>query len=332
MKKHLFKIAGFLLIFPMFVFAAYTDVSLDSSDTIINTAGINITVSGTTASIDSITVGADSFEVIMSGSAYIQVASSDRRTLTVTGATGSATQSFSCTSAESTLTLSNPASGAQVTLTVTPSSSACTVSGGSSGGGGGSSGGGGGSAPVVPPQTATPATPAVSTQTPATSATPSSKAKPSSKALTVSFAFNKTLKVGSAGNDVKRLQQILNSDLDTKVADKGAGSPGKETTLFGSATRNALQKFQEKYRIATKGVPGYGTLGPATRAKIAELFAKEDEKPKQELKTETKSKTKTTAKKKTIKKKTTKSSSESLKIDLEKQMKELQDMLKKLGA
>lgn len=331
MKKHLFKIAGFLLIFPMFVFAAYTDVSLGSSDTIINTAGINITVSGTTASVDSITVGADTFEVIMSGSAYIQVASSDRRTLTVTGAIGSATQSFSCTSAESTLTLSNPASGAQVTLTITPGSSACTVSGGSSGGGGGSSGGGG-SAPVVPPQTATPATPAVATQTPATTATPSSKAKPSLKALTVSPAFNKTLKVGSAGNDVKRLQQILNSDPDTKIADKGVGSKGKETTLFGSATRNALQKFQEKYKIATKGVSGYGTLGPATRAKIAELFAKEDEKPKQELKTEIKTKTKTTAKKKTIKKKTIKSSSKSSKADLEKQMKELQDMLKKLGA
>lgn len=291
----------------MFALAAYTDVSLGSSDTIINTAGINLTVSGTTASVDSITVGADSFEVIMSGSANIQVASSDRRTLTVSGAIGSATQSFSCTSAESTLTLSNPASGAQVTLTVTPGSSACVSGGGgSSGGGGGSSGGGSSSS----------ATPAVPTQSPAT---PSANASPSARALMVSPAFNKTLKLGNDNSDVKRLQIILNSDPDTKIANKGIGSPGHETTKFGAATKNALQKFQIKYGIAKKGVAGFGVLGPATRAKISELFKKEESKPKTTIKT-------------TVKKTTTKTNNSSSVKDLQKQIKDLQDMLNKLGA
>lgn len=318
MKKHLFKTTGFLLIFPMFVFAAYDDVSLGSSDTIINTAGINLTVSGTTASVDSITVGADNFVVIMSGSAYIQVASSDRRTFSVSGATGSVSQSTSCTSAESTITISNPASGAQVTLTITPGSSACSVGGGgvgsSSGGGvGGSSGGGGGgggSDPVIPPQTGTPR------EIP--TATPSSNALPSVRAVIVSPVFNKTLKLGSVNSDVKRLQQILNLDFDTKIAEKGAGSPGKETTKFGVATKNALQKFQEKYGIAKKGTVGYGVLGPATRAKIGQIFKKEESK---KIKTTTKT---------TVKKTTTSKSSEIK--DLEKQLKELQDMLKKLGS
>ena len=72
--------------------------------------------------------------------------------------------------------------------------------------------------------------------------------------------------------EVKLLQQSLNSDPDTQVASSGVGSPGSETEYLGSLTEQAVQKFQEKYDIAGAGEPGYGYVGPKTRAKLNELF------------------------------------------------------------
>jgi len=56
------------------------------------------------------------------------------------------------------------------------------------------------------------------------------------------FQFTKTLKQGSTGTEVKYLQIFLNSDPDTAV-----GNAGKETTYFGSLTKAAVNKFQQKY-------------------------------------------------------------------------------------
>ena len=71
---------------------------------------------------------------------------------------------------------------------------------------------------------------------------------------------------------MKRLQQLLNSDSDTRVASTGAGSPGSESQFFGALTEKAVQKFQVKYGIAKAGEPGYGSVGPKTRAKLKEVF------------------------------------------------------------
>ena len=87
------------------------------------------------------------------------------------------------------------------------------------------------------------------------------------------------LQFGSVGNDVKTLQQWLNSDPDTQIAKNGAGSPGLETTKFGPATRAAVQKFQLKYGIVKKGGGGYGMVGPKTRAKLEEVFGGVEIKP-----------------------------------------------------
>lgn len=332
MKKYfiLVSASSLLLFIPIiFTFAAYNDVQMSSDgNAIINTASVNLSVSGSQANIDSITVDTGNFQVVMSGNSYIQVTSSDRRRFTVSGELGSVTQSSTCTASESVLSLNNPSTGAQVTLTITPEISTCVVSGGGGGGGSGG-GGGGGSAPVIPPQNpspATPATPATPSKASAVPATPSKKAKPSAKAISVSPVFTKTLKSGTVNLDVKRLQQILNSDPDTAVALKGVGSLGKETTKFGPATKIAVQKFQEKYGIAMKGDTGYGVVGPATRAKINELFGQEKK---------TKTVIKKNGVKKTIKKNgngtSKKSSSKISKEDLEKQIKALETQLKSLG-
>lgn len=62
------------------------------------------------------------------------------------------------------------------------------------------------------------------------------------------YVFKKTLKLGSRGEDVRQLQRYLNSH-GYVVARLGAGSPGKETTTFGSATRAAVIKLQEKNAV-----------------------------------------------------------------------------------
>jgi peptidoglycan hydrolase-like protein with peptidoglycan-binding domain len=67
-------------------------------------------------------------------------------------------------------------------------------------------------------------------------------------------------------NDVKRLQQLLATDSEIYPE-------GLTTGYFGNLTQKAVQRFQEKYNIATAGDPGYGYVGPKTRAKLAEVFS-----------------------------------------------------------
>ena len=42
---------------------------------------------------------------------------------------------------------------------------------------------------------------------------------------------------------------------------------------FGALTRAAVMAFQAKNNIAQKGVPGYGNVGPKTRAEINKQMA-----------------------------------------------------------
>jgi len=79
------------------------------------------------------------------------------------------------------------------------------------------------------------------------------------------FLFNRNLKLGLSGSDVKELQKYLNKQ-GFKVSLKGAGSPGKETAFFGRATQAALIKFQKAKKIS----PAIGYFGPATRKVVNE--------------------------------------------------------------
>ena len=83
----------------------------------------------------------------------------------------------------------------------------------------------------------------------------------------------RTLALGSAGEDVRTLQRLLNSDSATRIAASGAGSPGAETSRFGALTVSAVQRFQMKYGIASQGVAGYGLVGPQTLAKLNGMLA-----------------------------------------------------------
>lgn len=87
--------------------------------------------------------------------------------------------------------------------------------------------------------------------------------------------FNRQLKLGDTGPDVMFLQQVLNTDAETLVDTSGVGSSGNETNYFGLKTKNAVIKFQEKYRdeiLSPLGLSsGTGVVGPKTLQKLNSL-------------------------------------------------------------
>lgn len=98
--------------------------------------------------------------------------------------------------------------------------------------------------------------------------------KPAGGTIDIALSpITKNLRVGSTGMQVYVLQKILNSDSSTKVAVSGIGSPGSETKTFGAATKAAVEAFQLKYGIATAKNRAFGTVGPATRAKLNAVLA-----------------------------------------------------------
>jgi len=90
------------------------------------------------------------------------------------------------------------------------------------------------------------------------------------------FRFKKVLKEGMRNKDVKYLQIILNLDNDTKIKDKGLGSFTNETEYFGYFTKQAVIKFQEKYKEdILKPInkdKGTGIVGIMTIMKLNEIL------------------------------------------------------------
>lgn len=90
--------------------------------------------------------------------------------------------------------------------------------------------------------------------------------KATSAVENIKFIFNKNLSFGMKDKDVLNLQKFLNGK-GFVVSVKGTGSIGNETTMFGSATRLALIKFQK----ANKIFPAIGYFGPVTRGVVGGL-------------------------------------------------------------
>ena len=84
----------------------------------------------------------------------------------------------------------------------------------------------------------------------------------------MSYTFTRDLTVGSTGDDVKVLQQFLNSH-GAQVAASGAGSPGNETMYFGALTKAAVGKWQAAQNIS----PAVGYFGPITRGSVNPMMA-----------------------------------------------------------
>lgn len=75
--------------------------------------------------------------------------------------------------------------------------------------------------------------------------------------------ITKTLRRGSKGNEVTRLQEFLKSMPEVYPE-------GLVTGNFGALTEEAVKRFQQKY-----GIPVVGIVGPLTREKLNTLISKE---------------------------------------------------------
>ncbi len=88
-----------------------------------------------------------------------------------------------------------------------------------------------------------------------------------SSMLLESKAAARTLKVGSKGDDVKRLQENLNTL---------GYNAGKPDGIFGNGTKNAVIAFQKAKGLTADGIVGTGTQNAITRALNEKAAANND--------------------------------------------------------
>jgi peptidoglycan hydrolase-like protein with peptidoglycan-binding domain len=89
--------------------------------------------------------------------------------------------------------------------------------------------------------------------------------------------FQTALYLGIRDSEVKQLQEALNTQISTRLADSGAGSPGQETEYYGPVTEDAVKRFQCEQGIVCSGTAittGYGVVGPRTQARLNEIFGR----------------------------------------------------------
>ncbi len=258
--KNLGVLLSILFALPFVAGAAYNDVSL-TSDAVISVNSLSIGISSNSATaIESMTVNSTDFTVTIQANSTFLATSSNRATFSVE-APSPLSQTKTCTAAESGITLSGASAG--MTVTISPSSTACDASpSSSSSSSSGSSGGGGivGLFGVVNTNTAS--------ESPVPATVPQVAIMPvtTETGAVVPKLFTKTMSVGSHSDEVTGLQQFL-------AKDPAVFPEGIISGYFGQLTERAIQKFQVKYGIVSSGLPGYGSVGPKTRAKLNELMS-----------------------------------------------------------
>lgn len=203
-----------------------------------------------TNGIVSIVVSSADMEVVLDPGQFVRLNSTGRKEVTLSSKEG-LTIVTDCTADEYILRMEVPSGGSRRTFTITPNSTTCTTGGG--GGGSTSTGGGGGGGGSITFPSPTPAPAPVPAPAPASATTPA-------PASAVSATFTIDLGLGSRGDDVTRLQQLI-------AKDSSIYPEGLVTGYFGNLTVKAVRAFQAKY-----GISQVGRVGPQTRTKLAEIF------------------------------------------------------------
>ncbi|OHA19032.1 MAG: hypothetical protein A3C08_03585 [Candidatus Taylorbacteria bacterium RIFCSPHIGHO2_02_FULL_47_18] len=83
------------------------------------------------------------------------------------------------------------------------------------------------------------------------------------------WKFPREMRLGARGPDVFALQRTLNENMQTRVSERDAGSPGNETNYFGPATARAIVVFQRQNAITGET----GRVGPATLVMLNKKLA-----------------------------------------------------------
>lgn len=236
-------IALCLLLNPAESHAAFDDATL-TVDAVISVGGYTLNISGSSAVIQSITVNASDFSVVLASGSSIKIQAPGLNVLS--NDFSSDVSASVCTSAESSLTLSY-SGGGTVTNTITPQATLCTGSGSTADTGSGVSSqnfsyGGPGGGGVI--STVKNAILGLIFGTPKTSP----------------YIFVSNLKVGSTGIEVTYLQTwLIDAGYDIPAITSGLADKG----YFGSQTQAALIRYQGDHDI-----PPTGFFGPISRASV----------------------------------------------------------------
>ncbi|MBI2010688.1 MAG: peptidoglycan-binding protein [Candidatus Colwellbacteria bacterium] len=239
--------------------AAYNDITFDAETTLLVGGQTLYVLNGGTAV--SYTINSTSVSFEMTTSSSITVRSLAKKILTTTPA-----GAYSCASTFSSASLTSTQTE---TFTITPTATTCSIPAG--GGGGAVTTSGGTTVTTVTTATTTsttttPSAPAPTTESAVTPApvTAAPQVSAPSVQITGGTPFAKRLSVSSQNSDVRQLQEMLLND--------GVYPEGRITGYYGQLTKKAVQRFQEKYGIAKQGDPGYGDVGPNTRAKLNQML------------------------------------------------------------
>lgn len=105
----------------------------------------------------------------------------------------------------------------------------------------------------------------------------------------ISLLVENSLSIGDEGPAVLQLQKALNDVPGILVSTTGPGSPGQETSYFGSKTKIAVEKLQAKYAqdiLVPAGLNSpTGFFGAQTRQKLVQLLSKRQIKEQSPLET-----------------------------------------------
>jgi len=87
------------------------------------------------------------------------------------------------------------------------------------------------------------------------------------------FTFDQDLYSGMCRHEIQYLQNLLNLDRYTRVANVDAvGSLGNETSNYGAGTMDAVKRFQEKYLGWNEYTPSYGSILTETRNELNRIL------------------------------------------------------------
>ncbi|MBI3627190.1 MAG: peptidoglycan-binding protein [Candidatus Sungbacteria bacterium] len=210
------------------------------------------------SSYDTFDMSLGTFTFTMSSGETMTLSSSDRKNFNNSGGV------TSCYAGYSKLVISPSSS---VTVTASPSGTCSSNSSTSSSGSGNGPIGGGVGGSYQPMTVSTSPASASSNLSSLQSqlATLLAQATKLKGSTSVSGSISSPLRFSSQGKQVTLLQQILAKDASIYPE-------GTISGYFGVKTLAALKRFQVKYGIANPGDPGYGSVGPKTRAKLNSMM------------------------------------------------------------